>query len=213
MEKPLQVFCCYAHEDRSFLLELMKRLIPLRREGLITTQSDVDISPGEDWEQEIRRYLDTAHIILLLISPDFLASDYCYSNEMVQALERHSAGDARIIPIILRPVNLQRAPFNRIQPLPKDAKPVRKWANRDEAFLDVVNGIEKVIGDLIPPIQQPYGTLRTEDLTSPVQQPYGTLHTMARIDLIKTEFYTALQRTTTVYPRDFVILVSSGTNS
>src|SRR5712692_9990996 len=149
MEKPLHVFCCYARTDQSYLFELNKRLIPLQREGLIVIHADINISPGENWEQKIHHYLNTAHVILLLVSSDFIASEYCYSNEMMRALDRHNAGDARVIPIILRPVDLRRVPFGKIQSLPTDAKPVTRWADQDEAFLDVANGIEEVVRSLI----------------------------------------------------------------
>src|SRR5579862_3398989 len=101
MEKPLQVFCCYARTDQSYLLELKKRLLPLQRDGLIAIDADINISPGEDWEQRIHYSLNTAHIILLLISADFIASEYCHSKEMIRALERHNSGGAWVIPIIL----------------------------------------------------------------------------------------------------------------
>lgn len=154
MEKPLHVFCCYARTDQSYLLELNKRLIPLQRDGLIVVHADINISPGEDWEQKIHHYLNTAHIILLLVSSDFIASEYCYSNEMMRALERHDAGDARVIPIILRPVDLRHVPFGKIQSLPTDAKPITNWADRDDAFLSVATGIEEVVQSLINVLEQ-----------------------------------------------------------
>src|SRR5450631_103615 len=110
MEKPLQVFCCYAREDQQYLLTLKKHLSPIQREGLIVVQADIDISPGEEWEQKISHYLNTAQIILLLISPDFMNSDYCYSQEMKRAMERHERGEARVIPVILRPILWQKTP-------------------------------------------------------------------------------------------------------
>jgi len=78
----IEVFCCYAREDQPLLLDLKTHLMPLQREGLITLWADIDINAGEEWEKEIHRHLNTAQIILLLISSDFLASEYCYSIEM-----------------------------------------------------------------------------------------------------------------------------------
>src|SRR5205085_8297896 len=92
--------------------------------------------------------LNTARIIILLISTDFIASDYCYSIEMTRALERHKAGEARVIPIILRPTDLKNSPFSRLQALPKDAKPITRWKDRDDAFLNVAEGIRQAISDL-----------------------------------------------------------------
>ncbi len=98
----VEVFCCYARKDQSLLLELKTHLTPLQREGLITLWADIDINAGMEWEKEIQRHLNTAQIILLLISPDFIASEYCYSVEMQRAVERHECGEARVIPIILQ---------------------------------------------------------------------------------------------------------------
>src|SRR2546422_2161780 len=122
MASIIEIFCCYARKDQSFLKDLRKHLIPFQKQGLINLWYDADISPGTNWEEEIQKHLETAQIILLLISPNFMASDYCYSKEMKRALERHEDGDARVIPIILRPVHWQLAPFGKLQALPKDAK-------------------------------------------------------------------------------------------
>ncbi len=81
------------------------------------------------------------HLILLLISPDFMDSDYCYRREMRAALKRHAKGQARVIPIILRPVDWRRTPIGRLLALPRDGKPVTTWHRRDEALLDVAKGV------------------------------------------------------------------------
>src|SRR5205807_851716 len=105
---------------------------------------------GQEWAKEIDTNLNEADIILLLVSPDFIHSDYCYSIEMTRALERHENGTARVIPIILRPCDYIGAPFSKLQALPTDAVPItdRKWRNRDEAFFNVVQGIRKIVGEL-----------------------------------------------------------------
>lgn len=143
----IEVFCCYAHEDALHLDNLKNHLTLLRRQGLITIWSDTDISPGSNWEQEIEKHLNTANIILLLVSSDFMASEYCYSKEMFRSIERHDRGEAIVIPIILRPVYWQGAPFAKLQALPTGAKPIISsiWHNLDEAFVDVVNGISAAI--------------------------------------------------------------------
>ncbi len=148
MVSPLEIFCCYARKDQSFLNELKKHLNPLQRRGLITIWSDIDIDAGTVWEEEIKKHLNTAHIILLLISPDFMASEYCYSTEMQRALERHERKEARVIPIILRPTIWKGAPFEKLQVLPANAKPVtdrRSWLTEDEAFNNVAEGIQIVV--------------------------------------------------------------------
>lgn len=143
--KSIKVFYSYAHKDEQLLNEMKSHLVILQREGLITQWYDRQIIPGTKWEQVIDDHIHTAHIILLLISPDFIASDYCYGVEMVQAMQRHRAGDARVIPIILRPVDWTGAPFAELQALPTNARPVTTWSNRDEAFVDIVKGMRKVI--------------------------------------------------------------------
>src|SRR5437899_10172103 len=102
---PVKVFCCYAHENEPLLKRLKTYLTPMQRQGLIHIWHDRDISAGTAWEQEIREQLNTAQIILLLVSPDFMASDYCYSIEMQRALERHKRKEARVIPVILRSID------------------------------------------------------------------------------------------------------------
>ncbi len=121
---PIEVFCSYAHEDEALRKKLNKQLSTLRRQGLITLWHDRQINAGLLWADEIDVHLKSAQIILLLISSDFIDSDYCYGVEMEQALARHEAGVARVIPIILRPVDLKGTRFENIQALPRDAKPV-----------------------------------------------------------------------------------------
>jgi len=147
MQTTVKIFFCYAHEDEALLNKLKTHLKPLQRQGFIDVWSDRNISAGAEWGREIDKHLNTAQIILLLISPDFMASDYCYSIEMKQAIERHERGEAKVIPIILRPVYWQGAPFSKLQTLPTNAKPVAssKWRNWDEAFFDVAESIRKVV--------------------------------------------------------------------
>ena len=146
--KAIEIFYSYAHEDEALRNELNKHLSVLKQQGLITDWYDRNISAGTKWEQEIDIHLNTAHIILLLVSPDFLASHYCSSVEMKRAMERHEAGEARVIPIILREVDWKGAPFDKLQVLPTNGKPVKSGRNCDKAFLDVAQGIRKAVEEL-----------------------------------------------------------------
>src|SRR2546427_11930114 len=101
---PIKIFYCYAREDGALRNELEKHLRPLKHLGQIAEWYDREILPGIDWAREISTHLNTAQIILLLISSDFMSSDYCYGVEMQRALARHSAGESWVLPIILRPV-------------------------------------------------------------------------------------------------------------
>lgn len=145
----LKLFFCYAHEDENFLNKLKTHLAPLMRQKLIEVWHDRNISAGTEWAGQIDTHLNTAQIILLLISADFIASNYCYDIEMKRALERHDAGEARVIPIILRRVDWMGSPFGRLQALPKDGRPIMSWTRRDDAFFDVVKGIKKAAEQLL----------------------------------------------------------------
>jgi hypothetical protein len=113
----------------------------LKRQGVISVWHDRRLIVGDRVDEGISKQLEAADIILLLVSPDFLASEYCYSVEMTRAMERNTAGEARVIPVILRPCEWQHAPFGKLLATPKDGKPVTKWADPDEAFLDIAKAI------------------------------------------------------------------------
>jgi hypothetical protein len=156
---PATVFYVYAREDEPLRDELSKHMSNLVRQGLIKEWHDQQIIAGTDRTSTIDRHFQDASVILLLVSPDFLASDYCYSREMQRALERHHAGEAHVIPILLRPVDWQDAPFAELQCLPHDAKPVTSWDNRDDAFLDITKGVRAVIKNTSIPTSRTNGSL------------------------------------------------------
>ncbi len=141
----IKIFVSYSHKDEVLREKLGAHLSLLKRQGFIDEWHDRRIAPGREWAGEIDDNLNSAAIILLLVSPDFLASDYCYDREMKRALERHDAGEARVIPVILRKVDWEGAPFSRLQALPRDGKPVRSWSDEDEAFFEVAQGIRKSV--------------------------------------------------------------------
>ena len=139
------VFFSYARQDKTLRDKLEDHLSNLKYRGLIETWHDREISAGTEWARQIDIHLDTADIILLLISSSFMASEYCYSIEMQRALERHDKKEASVIPILLRPVLFTDAPFAKLQFLPSNRKPVVNWRNRDGAFVDIALGIERVV--------------------------------------------------------------------
>jgi hypothetical protein len=136
------LFFSYSHVDEKLRDQLEIHLAALRRQGLIDSWHDRRIAAGEDVGQAIDNHIDSADVILLLVSPDFIASDYCYEREMKRALERHQSGDARVIPVILRPCDWHDLPFGKLLATPKDGRPITKWPNIDEAFQDVVTAIK-----------------------------------------------------------------------
>jgi ATP-dependent Clp protease ATP-binding subunit ClpA len=164
----IEIFCCYAREDQELLLTFKKHLKPLEWQGLITLWSDIDINGGMEWENEIKKHLNSAQIILLFVSPDFMQSDYCYSTEMGRAMERHEHGEACVIPIILRPTLWRKAAFRKLQVLPTNAEPVtsRIWHTPDDAFLDITEGIEKKAEEILKQISTKISQIHSEGINS-----------------------------------------------
>ena len=158
MASRIEIFLCYAHEDEFAMKELVTHLGVLKQQGFFDIWYDREISAGVEWAQEIDMHLNSAQVILLLISQYFMNSNYCYLVEMKRAIERHELGEARVIPIILRPVYWDRAPFAKLQPLPKNRKPIMGsgWHNPDEAFFDVAEGIRKAVEELESNLNLPH---------------------------------------------------------
>ena len=153
----LRLFYSYAHEDGNLRDALETHLKILHRRGLIAPWYDRKIDAGDEWKLQIDEHLERADIILLLVSADFIASDYCWDIEMVRALERHEAGEACIIPVIVRDVNWHKAPFGRLQALPPNGLAVDLWPNRDTAWRQVSEGIERVIARRLDQTRRPRG--------------------------------------------------------
>ncbi|MVM33997.1 TIR domain-containing protein [Spirosoma sp. HMF4905] len=144
MNKP-KIFISYAHSDEEYKVNIEKQLSTLKRNNEIELWNDRMINAGKEWDKEIKKELLEADIILLLISADFLASDYCNDIEVRIALEKHELKQAIIIPIIIRACDWNAAPFGKIQALPKNAKPIKNWPDVDEAYLDVIRGIRNIL--------------------------------------------------------------------
>lgn len=151
----IKVFISYSHEDDMYMKDLETHLSTLKRQGIISSWTDRCIIPGTVFKEEIDSKMDESSIILLLISPSFINSDYCYNIEMKKAIERHGNRDAVVIPIIIRPTYLEDTEFMKLQALPTNAKPISTWGNKDEAFLDVVQGIRKSIKYLLEEYLKP----------------------------------------------------------
>ena len=147
--KSLKLFYSYSHKDEEYRGELETHLKLMQRQSLIDTWHDRKIMPGENWKGKIDDNLERADIILLLVSADFIASDYCYDLEMGRALERENNGEAKVIPVIVRDVNWDNAPFARLQALPKDGKAVKLWKDKDTAWRNVSEGIEELVEEML----------------------------------------------------------------
>ena len=143
--QPLRLFYSYSHKDEVLRSELETHVKLLHRQGLIISWHDRQITAGDEWKGEIDENLELADIVILLVSADFIASDYCYDIEMARTLDRHECNKARVIPVIIRDVNWHSAPFAKLQVLPTDGKAVTLWTNRDSAWRNVSEGIEEAI--------------------------------------------------------------------
>jgi TIR domain len=142
----VKVFISYSHKDGIYREKLEEHLAALRNLQYVESWHDRNITTGEEWRDSIDRHLESADIILLLVSSSFLASEFCYDIELRRALERHERGEVRVIPIIVRHCAWQDAPFARLQALPDEGKPI---ANRgDRAWAQVVQGLRRVIDEI-----------------------------------------------------------------
>ncbi|WP_054702533.1 toll/interleukin-1 receptor domain-containing protein [Desulfosarcina cetonica] len=141
----IEIFISYAHEDEDLLNKLVSHLSQLKRDGLIETWHDRRLTGGQEWAGQIDDHLENAHIVLLLISADFIDSKYCYDIEMKRALDRHNNHEARVIPVILRPTDWRNAPFGKLQALPRDGRPVVKFETLDDGFLEVAQGLRNIV--------------------------------------------------------------------
>ena len=146
---PVNIFFSYSHEDESLMDDVRRQPIVYERQGIILKWYDRMIPPGEDWQKQIDERINMAQIILLFVSPHFIESKYCYNIEMKEALRRHATGQSKVIPIILRPCPWKDMLFGHIIALPKDGIAVTLWNNRDEACLNVAEGVMKVVRESI----------------------------------------------------------------
>ncbi|AWB21795.1 toll/interleukin-1 receptor domain-containing protein [Methylobacterium currus] len=139
------IFFSYSHKDEALRDRLEVALTTMKRQGLIETWHDRRLRAGDDFDTGVRAELERADVILLLVSPDFIASDYCHDVEMTRAMERHERGEARVIPVILRPCDWHPMPFGKILGVPRDGLAITRWPDLDEAFLDVVKWIRAAL--------------------------------------------------------------------
>ncbi|MFZ3033430.1 MAG: toll/interleukin-1 receptor domain-containing protein [Parvibaculum sp.] len=143
------MFFSYSHADEALRDQLEKQLSLLKRQGTIEVWHDRRIGAGADFVQQIDHHIESDDIILLLVSADFLDSDYCYEIEMQRAIERHNAGEAIVIPVILRACEWHGAPFGHLNAVPPDGMPVTQFADRDQGFLEVAKAVRKAAEGLV----------------------------------------------------------------
>ena len=144
----MKIFVSYSHRDEGTLERLKAHLSPLLRDRRIETWYDREIRAGSEIDGKILAKLEACEVVFLLISPDFLNSDYCMDTEMTRAMERHDEGTARVIPIIVEDCYWKSSPFKKLKALPKDGKPISNWTNENTAFLNIVEEVARVLDDV-----------------------------------------------------------------
>ncbi|MBF0343890.1 MAG: toll/interleukin-1 receptor domain-containing protein [Nitrospirae bacterium] len=145
---PVEVFISYSFNDEEVRVKLEQHLMFMQREGIVRIWHGRKILPGQEWEKVIDSHLETASIVLLLVTPDFIASDYCYDIEMKRAMRRYDLNECFVIPIIICDTDWHSAPFGKLQSLPSNSRAVKSWSNIDEALSDVARGIRNAIKGL-----------------------------------------------------------------
>lgn len=141
----MKVFISYSHRDAVALDRLHTHLAPLLSEGLIDAWFDREILAGGNIDAEIDKALEYCDVFLMLVSPDFLASDYCVNIEMERALERHNYDGVPVIPIIVEPCDWTSSPLGKFKALPRDGKSISEWPNQNSAYLDVVRELRRIL--------------------------------------------------------------------
>ncbi len=185
-QTPVKVFISYAHADEKHCNDLKDHLSVLLYNKDIEIWYDRHLIPGETWDETIREKLQTADLILLLVSVNMLKSRYILEVELEKALQQRAAGTSIVIPIILKPCDWQDTPFSKFQGLPKDAKPISTWSSKDEAYVDVVKGIRSAIKSLIPKLK-PIDTKDTTDPKTPNQTNKSTLSALELEGLLEEQ--------------------------
>ncbi len=147
-KKTIHIFIAYSQKDRAYLDDLRTHAAPLLHGGNVSIWFDGEIHAGEVWDAEIKASLHAADIILMLLSSHSLASDYFYKQEVKEALERHEAGKARVVPVVLSACLWQKTPLANLQGLPKGMTPINSWPNRDDAWNAVLLGVSDLIDEI-----------------------------------------------------------------
>jgi hypothetical protein len=150
----IEAFISYSHADEKALERLHKHLAMLTRDEVLNAWSDHQIRAGDKLAAKVDVSLEGSQLFIALLSPDYLASNYCYEKEFQHAQQLAAAGKIKIIPVILEPCDWLASPFREYMALPKDGKPISEWANQNNAYLDVVTGLRLAIEDMGDPPQR-----------------------------------------------------------
>lgn len=157
----IKLFFSYSHRDEELRDELEIHLSSLKRKGVIDTWHDRRIGAGNEFDHSINEHLEEASVILLLVSPYFIDSDYCFEVEMKRAMEKHESGESIVIPVILHPCDWHDMPFGKLLATPKDGKPISKFPNQHDAFLEVTRSVKEAAQRIQPAKSEKLKSLST----------------------------------------------------
>jgi tetratricopeptide (TPR) repeat protein len=208
----VKVFYSYAHEDEDLRKRLDQHFSFLKREKKIAAWYDGEIKAGEEWLGEIEAQLNSADVILLLISAAFADSDFCYSIEMNRAMERHDAGEAVVVPILLHPCDWKNAPFAKLQALPGGDEAISEWDNTEKALYEVARGVRETVEELIAKRYASPQPSPAEDRIATAAQvpPPPAIDFVQRKDRDGNNIVERLRRELTQSPRRLVVLWGDG---
>jgi predicted nucleotide-binding protein len=145
-KRPAEVFISYSHEDANWHKRLQEHLEPLKRQGVVFWD-DSHVAVGSAWEREIAKKLEESQVVLLLISPSFVSSEF-HRAECLRALDRHNAGDAFVIPLITTPIDWKSLPIRDLKMIPEGGKPISLWRDPDDALEQVPQAIKRALAQL-----------------------------------------------------------------
>ncbi len=141
---PVTAFISYSHADTKHLERLHKHMAQLHRDGVFETWTDHAIVPGSNLDGEVFTALHASQVFIALVSPDYLASNYCYEKEFEEAQKLEAEGRLHIVPVIAEPCDWLSSPLKSRMALPKDGKPIPEWTNENVAYLNVIQGLRAV---------------------------------------------------------------------
>jgi len=177
------VYLC-APEDEELREKLDAHLTGLKRGKLLRTWHMGEIQAGEVWADELARHLRAARLILPLLSSRFLVNNNCYEVALPLAMQQMSSGAARVLPVLLAPVDWQGTPFDHLQALPANGKPITAWPNREKALASVAASIRTVLLNELP-LPIPVGSAQAT-ITDETYTPHARATSMEGESMIST---------------------------
>lgn len=180
----MKAFISYSHQDEKYLKRLETHLVQIKREGILQSWTDNEINVGENLSDTISDELSSSDLFIALISPDYIASNYCYEKEFETALEMLSKKEIIIIPVICEPCDWTNTPFKNLLAVPKDGKPISEWANENTAYVSVTGSIRKLLKgvEINPESEQKLDIQPTTKKSFKVQKDFDTIQKLEFIE-------------------------------